>query len=156
MKRLVLLAGAGLVFIGWLALMTSGPRKARPWTPMSVAFVGYTNSGAGGRSAIFCLTNSGHTPVTIASLGLEMEAHPNEVYGATLSPLPWPAGRMKGRSVETFAVVEPAEAGRWRVFVRFSRWTFRERLQHYATNHRWPILAGWVQQYRTNSIWLNR
>lgn len=122
---------------------------------MSVAFIGYTNGPTNSRSALFSITNSGHIPVALASLEVEREEHPNEVYAPTFSPLPWPARLMEGRTAQTFAIVEPAEPGRWRVGVRFSRYTSRERLKEYATNHRWPLFSGWVQQYGTNSTWLD-
>ena len=155
MTRIIILIGAMLLAVGCLILTASAPRHPIPWTPMSLAFIGYTNGPTNSRSALFSITNSSHASVSVASLGVELEEHPNAVYGATFSPLPWPAGLMKGQSSQTFAIVEPAEPGRWRVFVRFSHHTLRERLKDYATNHRWAILSGWVQQYGTNSIWLH-
>jgi hypothetical protein len=156
MTRIIILVGAILLVVGCLIFTASALRHPIPWTPMSLAFVGYTNGPTNSRSALFSITNSSHASVSIAGLGVELEEHPNAVYGAAFSPLPWPAGLMKGRSSQTFAIVEPDEPGRWRVFVRFSHHTLRARLKDYATNHRWPILSGWVQQYGTNSIWLHQ
>jgi hypothetical protein len=153
-RRTTILFGALLLLVAGLIFLASAPRPSGPWTPVSVAFLGYTNGPTSSRCAVFSITNSGNIPVSIAGLAVELEEHPNEVFTAVFSPLPWPAGLMKERTSQTFAIVEPAQPDRWRVGVRFSRHTSRERLREYATNHRWPMFSGWVQQYSTNSIWL--
>ena len=130
-------------------------------TSLSASFAGYTNLPNNHlRFALFTITNFDRLPLRWRGVVTEVEGD-NNLKAPIVNPsLPWitPTPLKPGSSM-MLAVGEPLDGERWRVQLRFSRCTFRERLYQFAIVHRVPppfsrLIPNMPPIQTTNTVWL--
>ena len=148
----LLIAGAILLLI-----------VTKPSTPasLSVSFTGYTNLPNNSlRFALFTLANSDRLPLRWRGVATEVEGDNNLKAPIVNSSLPWiTLTPLKTGGSMTLAVGEPLDGERWRVQLRFSRCTIKERLYQFAIVHRVPpplsrLIPSMPPIQTTNTGWL--
>ncbi len=147
-----------------LVWMLTRPSPGPSAFPMSVAFLGYTNTAQGTKFALFAVTNQDIHAIQRVSPGVEVEGM-SGIHAPVFNPqLPWlTRGPLKSGAGELIAVGVPIDPGRWRLVLQFQRRTFAESLRDYCIAHRRAVpvtvggftLLGPPQYSSTNSVWLD-
>ena len=158
-RYFAVVAVIALLIVGAILLLI----LVKPSAPasLSVSFTGYTNLPNNHlRFALFTITNFDRLPLRWRGVGTEVEGD-NNLKAPVVNPsLPWitPKPLKTGGSM-MLAIGEPLDGERWRVQLRFSRCTFRERLYQFAMVHRVPppfsrLIPNMPPILMTNTVWL--
>ncbi|HXJ56187.1 MAG TPA: hypothetical protein VNU68_05935 [Verrucomicrobiae bacterium] len=132
------LVGAFVVILAVLLFKGIGKNAARP-DDIAIRFVGYTNQpGNYLRFALLSVANNSAYTIRWHGDWVEIEGSPDRkgrtvnasLPGYTYGPL------LKAGQTLTLAVGEPSEAGRWRLDMSFSRYTWRKRWLDFSFRHK--------------------
>jgi hypothetical protein len=146
-KLWLVLAGS---FLALLLTLSVGLNGTSPpvLNPVTISFMGYTNPPANGtRFALFCVSNAAPSGIRWRGDWVEVEGNADHLARTVNHSLPGFAYAVVLGSGESLTMAvgtpgNPAESGRWKYVMLFSRHDFRERWFDFSLRHNLPLKIG--------------
>jgi hypothetical protein len=151
-----LVAAFGLFLLLAMALLNSSTRAREP----RITFAGYTNlPNDNTRFLLFTIENTDLLPLRWRGNAIEVHGSSSFKAPTINHALPWFTARtLKSKSSMTLAIGEPSEGQKWRLVLKFSRYTPREWLRD--LQFKYPILGriptGPLEPQTITSDWITR
>jgi len=146
----------GLLLVLTMLLLNSSTRAREP----RIVFAGYTNlPNSDTRFALITVENTDLLPLRWRGSSIEVHGS-SGLKAPIINPaLPWFTGKtLKSKGAQTVAIGEPSEGQKWRLVVRFTRYTPKEWLRDlqfkYSFLSRIPV--GPLKVQTITSAWVTR
>ena len=149
-----IVAAFGLLLLLAVFVLNASTRAREP----RIFFAGYTNlPDSDTRFALITVENTDLLPLRWRGNSIEVHGS-SGLKAPTVSPaLPWFTGKtLKSKGAQTVAIAEPSEGQKWRLVVRFTRYTPKEWLRDMQFKYSFlsPIPVGPLEVQTITSAWI--